>query len=118
MPRICGLTIGLIFALPVIAQADAFDHYTNDILVKIGKAEIHVLTKHLPEADPKKIDKVIVGPKFEMKYFNGVYRLYDDGRRSGKLVLKVDEDGDVNGHYYSDKNEAKYVVTGRVGDPA
>jgi hypothetical protein len=82
----------------------------------LGKAELYLVTKALPEAAPKKAEKVIVGASFEPKYFNGTYKLHVDGRRSGKLVLKVGEDGDINGWYYSDKDGAKYEVTGKVGD--
>jgi hypothetical protein len=83
----------------------------------VGKAEIYLVTKHLPEANPKKGDKVVVGATFEPKYFNGVYQLFDDGRRSGKLHLKVDAEGEVSGHYYSDKDGAKYEVAGKIGEP-
>jgi hypothetical protein len=83
----------------------------------IGKAELYLLTKPMPEAAPKKADKAIIGKTFEPKYFSGTYKLYDDGRRSGKLVLKVDADGMVDGWYYSDKDGAKYEVSGRVGEP-
>jgi len=61
---------------------------------------------------------VIVGAAFEPKYFSGVYKLYDDGRRSGKLVLKVGPGGEADGWYYSDKDGAKYEVTGKVGEPS
>jgi hypothetical protein len=83
----------------------------------IGKAELYLVTKHLPEATPKKSDKVIVGAQFEPKYFNGSFELHDDGRRSGKLVLKVADNGDVTGSFYTAKDGAKYEVTGKVGDP-
>jgi len=33
-------------------------------------------------------------------------------------VLKVDAAGDVTGWYYSDKDGAKYEVTGKVGEPS
>jgi hypothetical protein len=84
----------------------------------IGKAEIYLVTKPLAEATPKNPEKVIVGATFEPKYFSGVYKLYDDGRRSGKLILKVAADGFVDGWYYSDKDGAKYEVTGKVGEPS
>jgi len=32
--------------------------------------------------------------------------------------LKVDEEGDVSGYYYSDKDGKKYAVEGQVGKPA
>ncbi len=83
----------------------------------LGKAKLYLVTKPLPDAAPKKADKVVVGDKFEARLFNGTYRLHDDGRRSGKLTLKVADDGDVTGALYSDKDGEKYEVRGRVGVP-
>jgi hypothetical protein len=83
----------------------------------MGKAQIYLVTAPLIDAAPKKGDKVIVGPTFEAKYFNGSFKLYDDGRRSGKLVLKVEKDNEISGWFYSDRDGAKYEVTGKVGDP-
>jgi len=82
-----------------------------------GKAEIYVVTKHMPEANPPKGTKLVVGEKFEPRYFNGSFKLYDDGRRSGLLKLTVADDGEVSGVYYSDKDGQKYDVTGKVGTP-
>jgi hypothetical protein len=83
----------------------------------VGKAKLYLLTKALPEATPKKTEKVVIGEKFEPRYFNGKYKLFDDGRRSGELVLKVDDDGSVSGSYYSDKDGQKYDLRGKVGTP-
>ena len=47
----------------------------------------------------------------------GTYRLLDDGRRSGSLTLKVADNGDVTGSFYSDKDGKKYDVTGKIGTP-
>jgi hypothetical protein len=86
-------------------------------LEPVGKARLYLVTKGLPDAAPKKRPKVVVKEPFEPRYFNGTYRLYDDGRRSGRLVLKVDDDNNVTGGYYSDKDGQKYEVRGRVGNP-
>lgn len=83
----------------------------------VGKAEIYVLTKPLPEAKPAKTTKVVIRDPFVPKYFNGVYQLYDDGRRSGELHLKVRNKNVVEGYFYSDKDGRKYEVSGNVGDP-
>src|SRR5262249_38489658 len=83
----------------------------------VGKAKLNLLVKPLPEAAPKKPEKVVVGDKFDPKYFKGKFKLHDDGRRSGELVLKVEDDGSVTGAYYSDKDGAKYDVRGKVGAP-
>jgi hypothetical protein len=83
----------------------------------VGKAKLWVVTKHDPAIVPKKSGKFVMGNTFDVKYFNGTFKLYDDGRRSGKLTLKVDKDGEVTGSYYSDKDGAKYEVKGKVGEP-
>lgn len=87
-------------------------------LEPVDKAQMYLVTKHLPEATPKKGAKlVVVGEKFEPRYFNGVFHLFDDGRRSGKLHLKVEAGGEVLGSFYSDKDGAKYEVLGKIGNP-
>jgi hypothetical protein len=86
-------------------------------LEPVGKAELFLVTKHLPEANAKKGGKLVVGEKFEPSYFNGTYKLYDDGRRSGTLKIKVADNGDVDGYYYSDKDGSKYEVAGSIGNP-
>ena len=83
----------------------------------VGKAKLYLLTAPLPEAAPKKGTKVVIGQAFEARYFNGTYKLHDDGRRSGTLKLNVDKDGVVTGAYYSDRDGSKYEVTGKVGTP-
>ncbi|HZZ80661.1 MAG TPA: hypothetical protein VFE62_19315 [Gemmataceae bacterium] len=85
-------------------------------LEPVGKAEMYLVTKHLPEANPEKPKKLVVGAKFETRYFNGSYKLHDDGRRSGKLELTVDAKGEVTGFYYSDKDGSKYEVDGKVSN--
>lgn len=85
-------------------------------LEPVGKAEMYLVTKHLPEADPAKSTKLVVGAQFETRYFNGAYQLYDDGRRSGKMLMKVAENGEVTGYYYSDKDGQKYEISGKVSN--
>ncbi len=81
----------------------------------VGKAELYVLTKPLPEAAPKKAERVVIGAKFEPRFFNGTYKLYDDGRRTATLRLQVNERNEVSGWYYSGKDGQKYEVEGKVG---
>lgn len=83
----------------------------------VGKAEFYLVTKPLPEAVPPKSEKLVIREPFIPEYFNGVYKLLDDGRRSGELHLKVDKDRQVTGYYYSDRDGRKYPVEGAVGDP-
>lgn len=83
----------------------------------VGKAKLYLVTKALADAVPKKGAKFVAGETFEPSWFNGTYHLRSDGRRSGKLILKVKEDETVSGFYYSDKDGAKYPVSGRISTP-
>jgi len=83
----------------------------------VGKAKLYLVTRAVPGVEPKKGPKLVVGDSFQARYFSGTYKLYDDGRRSGKLVLKVEDDNSVTGSYYSDRDGAKYDVYGQVGKP-
>lgn len=98
--------------LRVLARGDEFQ------VEPVGKARIYLVTKPLPDAAPKKAEKLVVGAAFEPRYHNGTYKLFDDGRRSGALTLKVADDGQVAGWYFSDRDGRKYEVTGKVGSPA
>jgi hypothetical protein len=84
----------------------------------LGKAKLYLLTKPIPEATPKKPPKFEIGDTFQPKYFNGTYKLYDDGRRSGTLKLKVADDGEVTGDYFTDKDGKSYEVKGKIGMPS
>jgi hypothetical protein len=86
-------------------------------LETLGKARMYLVSKPLAEAAAPKGEKLVVGETFEPRYFNGSYKLYDDGRRSGILKLKVNADGEVAGSYYSDKDGQKYDVFGKIGNP-
>jgi hypothetical protein len=84
----------------------------------VGKARLFVLTNPVAGVEPKKGAKLVVGETFDPHYFNGSYKLYDDGRRSGILRLEMGEDGSITGAYYSDKDGRKYEVRGKTGSPA
>jgi len=88
-----------------------------EYLEALGNAKVYLVSRPLPEAAPLKTEKVVVGEKFEPRYFNGSYQLRDDGRRSGKLTLKVNDEGGVTGTYVSDKDGSSYEVRGRIGMP-
>jgi hypothetical protein len=83
----------------------------------VGKARLYLVTKALPAAAARKSERLTVGDAFQPRYFNGTYKLHDDGRRSGTLSLKVAEDGEVTGNFYSDKDGRKYEVIGKIGTP-
>jgi hypothetical protein len=81
----------------------------------LGKAKLYLVVEHDKGLEPKKGGKFVMGDAVEPRHFTGSFKLYDDGRRSGRLVLKANEDGNVSGAYYSDRDGSKYEVTGRVG---
>jgi hypothetical protein len=84
----------------------------------LGKARLFILTKPVAGIEPKKGAKLVVGETFDPHYFNGSYKLHDDGRRSGVLKLELGEDGSITGAYYSDKDGQRYEVRGKTGSPA
>jgi hypothetical protein len=86
-------------------------------LAPAGNAKLYALTKPIPDVVPKKADKLTVGATFEIRYFNGKFKLYDDGRRSGTINLEVNESGEVTGAFYSDRDGAKYDISGEVSNP-
>jgi hypothetical protein len=86
-------------------------------LETLGKAKMYLVTKPLPAAAPTKTAKLVVGETFEARYYNGTFKLHDDGRRSGTLTLKVEQGNELSGSYYSDKDGAKYEVRGHIGTP-
>lgn len=112
-----NLDLGQVVPASVPADLVFVADKDTNALKPVDKAEMYLVTKHMAEAMPKKEEKVVVGATFEPRYFNGVFKLYDDGRRSGDLHFKVETDGNIVGHYYSDKDGKKYEVTGKVGDP-
>jgi hypothetical protein len=81
----------------------------------LGSAKLYLVTKPLPEAAPPKSAKLVIGETFEPRYFNGTYKLQDDGRRSGTLTLHVADNGEITGSYYSDRDGQKYEVNGKLG---
>jgi hypothetical protein len=82
-----------------------------------GKAKMYLVTKPLAAAAAKPDQKLEFGGKFEPKYLNGTFKLFDDGRRGGTLRLKVDDNGDVTGTLVSDLDGREYEVRGSVGKP-
>jgi hypothetical protein len=86
-------------------------------LEPVGQAKLYLLTKNLPGSEVKKSAKPAIGETFEPTFFNGSYKLIDDGRRVAKLTLKVDADGAVSGEYISEQSGRSYEVTGKVGNP-
>lgn len=86
-------------------------------LEPIGKAKMYLLTKNLPGTEVKKTSRPEVGQAFEPRFFNGTYRLFDDGRRVAKVTLKVGTDGGVSGEYVSEQSGRNYEVYGKILTP-
>ena len=103
-----NLDLGQVVPAAVPADIRFVPDKDGGYLESLGKAEMYLVTAHLPEANPAKPAKLVVGAKFEVRYFNGAYKLYDDGRRSGTLHLKVSDNGEVLGHSYYDQDGQQY----------
>jgi hypothetical protein len=85
------------------------------VLKPLGQAKLYLVTEPLKVPPRAKPPRPQVGEAFEVRYFNGTYKLHEDGRRSGTLVLQVSDAGEVTGSFTSDKDGEQYEVRGRVG---
>jgi hypothetical protein len=78
---------------------------------------MYLITKNLPDANPAKAGKIDFAGKFEPKFFNGTYKLYDDGRRSGTMRIKVNAENDISGTFVTDLDGREYEVSGSISKP-
>ena len=104
-----SLDIGQVVPKDVAADLRVGVEDGDPYLEPVGKAEIYLVTKHLLEANPPKTGKLVVGEKFEIRYFNGSYKLYDDGRRSDRCAKILTGEVSIT----SPAGTAKYEVNGR-----
>jgi hypothetical protein len=111
-----NLDIGSIVPEKMFAADLRFvDDQGTTYLEPLGKAELFLVTKHLPEAAPPKGGKVVVGARFDKALFAGDYKLHDDGKKPSDLHLIVGPKGNVSGWMFSGATGAKYDVQGQVG---
>ncbi|HEV3143136.1 MAG TPA: hypothetical protein VGZ47_04550 [Gemmataceae bacterium] len=92
----------------------------KQLVVKpVGKAKMYLLTKQLPDAKPPKSEKMdFSSGKFDPKFFAGTYKFSDDGRRSGTLRIKVNDENDISGTFVTDLDGREYDVSGSVSKPS
>jgi hypothetical protein len=113
---ILHLEIGQI--VPPAATGDLrFVSHPNkgEILEALGKATIYLVSKPLAGTELKKTARPAADENFRLEFFNGTFRLYSDGRRTGILRLQVDAEGNLSGEFLSDATGNKYPVSGKVG---
>ncbi len=58
-----------------------------------------------------------VSKPFGPHWFAGHYRLFDDGRRMGRMEIEADKDGNLSGSLFSDKDNKRYDLFGKVAMP-
>ena len=110
------LEIGQI--VPAHVQGDlSFRTYPDkgELVEALGRARIYLVTKSLPGTEVKKSARPAPDENYRLEFFNGSFRLYDDGRRTGILRLQVDVEGNLSGDFHSDATGNKYPVSGKVG---
>ncbi|MCS7161543.1 MAG: hypothetical protein RMJ19_13805 [Gemmatales bacterium] len=112
---VLNLEIGQI--VPATAVGDLRFSITaekQEVLESAGKARLFLVAKPLPGTEGKKSARPAPDDNYRLEFFNGTFRLYDDGRRSGILRLQVDAEGNLSGEFLSDATGNKYPVTGKV----
>lgn len=84
-------------------------------LEAVGNAKLYLVTKHLPGTEAKKpAGRTVLGEAFDPAAINGTFQLFDDGRRTATLELKVEAEGVLSGGYTSEQSGRKYEVTGKI----
>lgn len=91
------------------------DPKKGEYLEALGKAHLYLVTRPLPGTEIKKTARPAPDEPYRPEFFNGTFRLYDDGRRQGILRLQVDSEGNLSGEFLSDATGNKYPVSGKVG---
>jgi len=91
------------------------DPKKGEVLQGLGKARLYLITRSLAGTETKKSARPAPDDSYRLEFFNGSFRLYDDGRRSGLLRLQVDTEGNLSGEFLSDATGNKYPVSGKVG---
>jgi hypothetical protein len=91
------------------------DPKKGEVLQSLGKARLYLITRSLAGTEIKKSARPAPDDPYRPEFFNGSFRLYDDGRRSGLLRLQVDAEGNLSGEFLSDATGNKYPVSGKVG---
>ena len=71
----------------------------------------------MPRSDPKETQPRPGEGPFDPKYFTGTFKLNDDGRRAGRLELRLKDAGEIAGAFFSDSTGQKYEVDGKVITP-
>jgi hypothetical protein len=100
-----GLAADLLFSAPG----------TEGQIEPLGKAALYLLTKPLPGAEPAKpTTRPTLSDAFDPSAISGTYRLFDDGRRTARLTLRVTADGVVAGEYVSEQTGRQYEVSGKI----
>jgi hypothetical protein len=111
-----GFDLGQALPPAIGGDLDVQSESGQVVLRPVNGAKLFLLGKPLDAAAPGVAATAVTGGPIEPKHFNGRFKLFADGRRSGQMTLTVAEPaGEVTGHFYSDKDGRKYEVTGKLG---
>lgn len=105
--------------VPAEMPAD-FEIVPDGKSLKIKKdkgAGLWIIKKEIAPAKPVKPAAIDTAKPFGVHWFTGHYRLYDDGRRMGRLEIESDKDGNLSGALFSDKDNKRYELFGKVAMP-
>jgi hypothetical protein len=80
-------------------------------------ASLWIVKKEIALVKPVKPSAIDATKPFGPHWFTGHYRLFDDGRRMGRLEIESDKDGNLSGALFSDKDNKRYELFGKVAMP-
>ena len=79
----------------------------------VGKAEVYIVTKNLPETTPEEGRQLVVGAAFGVSPFSTARSSSTTTPALGTLKLTVGAGGEVSGALYSDRTAQARVAGGR-----
>ncbi len=90
----------------------------NQLKIKKQKgASLWIVKKEIALVKPVKPSAIDPTKPFGAHWFTGHYRLFDDGRRMGRLEIESDKEGNLSGALFSDKDNKRYELFGKVAMP-
>jgi hypothetical protein len=111
-----GLDLGQVVPPTIGGDLDVQVEGGQIVIRPANGAKLYLLSKPPDAPAPGAAGTAVTGGPIEPKHFNGRYKLFSDGRRSGQLTLTVTEpSGEISGQFYTDKDGRKYEVTGKLG---
>lgn len=112
-----SLDLGQVVPREMPADFEILSDEKNLKIKKEKGTSLWIVKKEVAPPKPVRPSAIDPAKPFGAHWFTGHFRLYDDGRRMGRLEIESDKDGNLSGALYSDKDNKRYELFGKVAMP-